>query len=143
VAEGHTVVITVGPAESSLGHAIAVHVPEVTIVDCTHDLGLLLRVVDAARIVVCGDTGIAHVATAVRTPSVVLFGPQSPARWGPPATRPWHVALWAGRWGDPHGERPDPGLLELGVLDVLLEVRHLRDAYATLPGAPKVAARAS
>jgi ADP-heptose:LPS heptosyltransferase len=143
VGDGHRVVITVGPGEASLGREIAAEVPEVTIVDCTQDLGLLLRVVDAARIVVCGDTGIAHVATAVRTPSVVLFGPVSPARWGPPASRRWHVPLWAGRDGDPHGERPDPGLLELGVLDVLLEVRHVRESYGSLPGAPKVAARVS
>jgi ADP-heptose:LPS heptosyltransferase len=50
----------------------------------------------------------------MRTPSVVLFGPTPPAEWGPPASRPWHRALWAGRRGDPHAAEPDPGLLELG-----------------------------
>jgi len=42
--------------------------------------------------------------------------------------------LWAGRRGDPHGLRADPGLLEIGVLDVLLELRHVRDAFGALPG---------
>ena len=29
----------------------------------------------------CGDTGIAHLASALGTPSVILFGPTSPERW--------------------------------------------------------------
>jgi hypothetical protein len=33
--------------------------------------------------VVCGDTGVAHVASALGTPSVVLFGPTDPAGSGP------------------------------------------------------------
>ena len=45
------------------------------------DLLELTAVVAAAARVVCGDTGVAHLATALGTPSVVLFGPTSPARW--------------------------------------------------------------
>jgi ADP-heptose:LPS heptosyltransferase len=138
VADGHRVVVTVGPGERPRAAAIAAAVPDVEVVDCAGDPLQLVRVVDAARVVVVGDTGVAHVATAVRTPSVVLFGPEPPSRWGPPAGRPWHVVLWAGRRGDPHGRRPDPGLLELGVLDVLLAVRHVRDTYGSLPGGVKV-----
>jgi ADP-heptose:LPS heptosyltransferase len=143
VADGHRVVVTVGPRESSLGDAIAAAVPGVSVVDCSRDLGLLLRVIDVARVVVVADTGVAHVATALRTPSVVLFGPEPPSRWGPPPDRPWHVALWSGQHGDPHGETTDAGLLELSVLDVLLAVRHVRDAYGGLPGGVKVRACAS
>jgi ADP-heptose:LPS heptosyltransferase len=142
-ADGHRVVVTVGPGEATLGGAIRAHVPEVTVVDSSRDVGLLLRVVEGARALVCGDTGIAHVATAVRTPSVVLFGPEPPSRWGPPPDRPWHVALWAGRGGDPHATRPDPGLLEIEVLDVLLALRHLRAEYGALPGTPTVTSCAS
>ena len=79
----------------------------------------LAALVAAAERVICGDTGIAHLATAFRTPSVVLFGPVSPARWGPPPDRPWHRALWAGRRGDPHAAVVDPGLLSIEVPDVL------------------------
>jgi hypothetical protein len=57
---------------------------------------------------------------------VTLFGPVSPRLWGPPADRPRHRALWAGREGDPHADRPDPGLLRLGTPDVV-------DALASLP----------
>ncbi len=75
----------------------------------------LTRLVAAAGRLVCGDTGIAHLGTALGTPSVILFGPVPPTEWGPPPERPQHVALWAGRRGDPHGTSPDPGLLELTV----------------------------
>ena len=79
----------------------------------------LAALVAAAERVVCGDTGMAHLATALRTPSVVLFGPVSPSRWGPPSDRPWHRALWAGRRGDPHAAAVDPGLMSIEVDDVL------------------------
>lgn len=90
----------------------------------------LARVVAAAGRVVSGDTGIAHLATALRTPSVVLFGPVPPSEWGPPPARPWHRALWAGRRGSPNAGAPDPGLLDIGVADVLAALAALpeRDA---------------
>ncbi|MEV4259360.1 glycosyltransferase family 9 protein, partial [Spirillospora sp. NPDC049652] len=59
------------------------------------------------------DTGVAHLATAYRTPSVLLFGPTPPALWGPPPDRPEHTVLWKELRGDPHGTRPDPGLLRI------------------------------
>ena len=77
------------------------------------------------------------------TPSVVLFGPEPPTRWGPPPDRPWHVALWAGRCGDPLGDHTDVGLLELAVLDVLLALRHVRASFGARPGGVKVRACAS
>jgi ADP-heptose:LPS heptosyltransferase len=75
-------------------------------------------VVAAARVVVCGDTGVAHLATAYRRPSVVLFGPVSPALWGPPP-RPQHVVLWHGDGaGDPWGTALDPALARVTVAEV-------------------------
>jgi ADP-heptose:LPS heptosyltransferase len=82
------------------------------------DLGDAAALVAAAGRIVCGDTGIAHLATALGTPSVVIFGPTSPAEWGPPAG-PRHRALWAGRRGDPHGRKPDPGLLSIQPEEVI------------------------
>ena len=69
--------------------------------------------------VLCGDTGLAHLATAFGVPSVVLFGPTPPAEWGPPPERAQHVALHRGGRGDPHADTPDPGLLAITVADVL------------------------
>jgi ADP-heptose:LPS heptosyltransferase len=74
--------------------------------------------VAAARVVVSGDTGVAHLATAYRRPSVVLFGPVSPALWGPPLRTgergPQHVVLWHGDGtGDPWGTELDPALARI------------------------------
>lgn len=82
----------------------------------------LASIVAGAQAVVCGDTGMAHVATAVGTPSVVLFGPMSPARWGPPRERRLHRAIWHGHTGDPHATRVDPGLAEISVAEVIGEL---------------------
>ena len=73
----------------------------------------------AARLVVCGDTGAAHLATAFATPSVVLFGPMPPALWGPPREGP-HTVLWHGTGlGDPWGAQVDPALARIDVPEVL------------------------
>jgi len=69
--------------------------------------------------VLCGDTGVAHLATAFGVPSVLLFGPTPPAEWGPPPDRAQHVVIHRGTRGDPHGGAPDPGLLAISVDDVL------------------------
>ncbi|MFB3738025.1 MAG: glycosyltransferase family 9 protein [Candidatus Velamenicoccus archaeovorus] len=98
----------------------------------------LAALVGAADLMVCGDTGVAHLATAVGTPSVVLFGPTSPERWGPPADRPAHRALWRGSEGDPHADRPDPGLLAIGVPDVMEAIGDLRARVGAGPGATVV-----
>lgn len=87
----------------------------------TSVMGLAALVASAAR-VVCGDTGVAHLATALGTPSVVLFGPTSPRHWGPPPARRIHRALWAGTTGDPHGSAPDRGLLAIEAADVIAEL---------------------
>ncbi len=87
----------------------------------------LASFVAAARAVVCGDTGIAHLATALGTPSVVLFGPISPAKWGPPAERAQHRVLWRGKPGDPHACVVDPGLASITVREVRGELAALLD----------------
>ncbi|MGZ5127831.1 MAG: glycosyltransferase family 9 protein, partial [Burkholderiales bacterium] len=82
----------------------------------------LASIVSVARAVICGDTGVAHLATAFRTPSVLLFGPTSPAAWGPPQHRSYHRVLWRGMQGDPHGDRVHPGLAAIEVDEVFNEL---------------------
>jgi ADP-heptose:LPS heptosyltransferase len=126
-AEGRTVVVTGNRSERSLACRVArmAGLPGRAVIAGRTRLLELLSVVASAERVICGDTGIAHVATALGTPSVVLFGPVPPSRWGPPPHRPQHIPLWAGIAGDPHGRRPDPGLLEIQPADVLAAIRRL------------------
>ena len=70
-----------------------------------------------------------HLATALGTPSVVLFGPTPPRLWGPPPDMRRHIALWSGAVGDPHAHRPDPGLLALTVPDVISAVDRQLERY--------------
>jgi ADP-heptose:LPS heptosyltransferase len=116
------VVVTGSPDERALALAVAdaAGLARDRVLAGRTDLGELCDLVAGARLVISGDTGIAHVASAYATPSVVLFGPVDPAQWGPPAGGP-HVALArpADRRGAPFADDPDPALLAIDVDDVL------------------------
>lgn len=110
--DGHQVVITGSHGESELANAVArmAKLPENAVLAGELDVLELVALVSDSKLLVCGDTGVGHVATATGTPSVLVFGPTPPARWGPRGVGP-HVSLWAGDVGDPHADRPHPGLL--------------------------------
>jgi ADP-heptose:LPS heptosyltransferase len=118
------VVVTGTTAERPLALAVAAHagLEARRVLAGRTDLAALAAVVAHAGRVVCGDTGVAHLATAFGIPSVVLFGPTSPATWGPPAERARHRVLWRGSTGDPHADRPDPGLLAIDSAHVIKEL---------------------
>jgi ADP-heptose:LPS heptosyltransferase len=128
-AAGRPVAITGSAWERPLAAEIAARagLPGHAVLAGRTDLPTLASTIAAAGRVACGDTGVAHLATAFGTPSVVVFGPTSPARWGPPHGRANHVALWSGRIGDPHATQPDPGLLEVTVADVTAALEALPD----------------
>ena len=122
--QGYPLVITGSTTEFRRCRFIAkaAHVPIDAVLAGKTDLAELTAVVASARAIVCGDTGMAHIATAVRTPSVVLFGPTSPRYWGPPANRPLHRVIWRGLLGDPHAPYVDPGLASITVPEVIAEL---------------------
>ncbi|MGN9779224.1 glycosyltransferase family 9 protein [Micromonospora sp. H33] len=125
---GHRVVVTGNRAEHRLAQQIAhlAGLPDRAILAGRTDLHDLATLVAHARLLVSGDTGIAHLATAYRTPSVLLFGPVSPARWGPPPDRTCHEVLWRGTYdGGRAGGVPHPALAALDVPDVLAAVERV------------------
>jgi ADP-heptose:LPS heptosyltransferase len=120
---GHRIVVTGSAAERPLAMDVArrAGLPPQSVLAGRTSLAALAALTASARLVVSGDTGLAHLATAYARPSVVLFGPVPPAEWGPPQ-HPRHQVLWAGGddyRGDPHGRRTDPALAAIPVSDVL------------------------
>jgi ADP-heptose:LPS heptosyltransferase len=81
--EGRAVVVTGAPSETELTAVVAAGTSAVDLGGRT-SLEELAAVLDAAEVVVVGNTGPAHLAAAVGTPVVSLFAPTVPAaRWAP------------------------------------------------------------
>jgi heptosyltransferase-2 len=78
------VVITGGPADAALADAVKHRMrhPAVVIAGQT-TLRQLAAVLEQAQLIVSNDTGILHVAAALRRPVVALYGPTSSALTGP------------------------------------------------------------
>jgi ADP-heptose:LPS heptosyltransferase len=131
-ADGHRVVVTGTRAEQRIAWGVArtAGLPASAVLAGRTDLSELAAMVAHAALVVCGDTGVAHLATAYGTPSVVLFGPVPPARWGPPPDRLRHVALW-------HGS---DGLRDIAVDEVLAAARNLLGMHRRRIGSRDAAA---
>lgn len=123
---GRSVLVTGSADELRLADAVAglAGLGEDRVLAGRTDLRQLAALVAGAGLVICGDTGIAHLASAFGTPSVVLFGPVDPARWGPPRDGPHRTLTDAAvRRGDPFADDPDPALLAVSVDDVLEAAR--------------------
>jgi ADP-heptose:LPS heptosyltransferase len=125
-ADGHQVTLTGSSAESALCAHVSSLAPGC--VDASGRLRLddLAALVADARLLLSGDTGVAHLATAYGTPSVTLFGPTPPTWWGPAIDQDIHAVLYRGhRPGDPHAAHPDPSLLAITTPTVLTTARSL------------------
>lgn len=124
------VVLTGSVSERPLAEQVAdaAGLPDTAVLAGRTTLRELAALVAAARLVICGDTGVAHLASAYERPSVLLFGPTPPTWWGPPPAGP-HTVLWHGSGpGDPHAAHPDPALLAITVPEVLAAAAGVRPA---------------
>ncbi|WP_233151263.1 glycosyltransferase family 9 protein [Mycobacterium lehmannii] len=123
---GHDVVITGDDSEVDLARSVAdaARLPRSSVLAGTLGLLELVALIHDCRLLICGDTGVGHIATATGTPSVLLFGPTPPNRWGPRGAGP-HIAVWAGDKGDPHADQPHRGLLLITVGRVLAATESL------------------
>jgi ADP-heptose:LPS heptosyltransferase len=81
---GLQVVVTGSQAEADLCAQVAnnVRAPVLNLAGRT-SLGALAALVVGARLVVCNDTGMSHVAAALATPSVVISSGSNVSRWSP------------------------------------------------------------
>jgi ADP-heptose:LPS heptosyltransferase len=118
-ADGHAVRITGSAAERDLASRVAhlAGLPGEHVLAGQTSLDALAALTASARLVISGDTGMSHLASAYARPSVTLFGPVSPSEWGPPR-HPRHQVLWEaapGYRGDPHASRTDPALRAITV----------------------------
>ena len=114
---GHELVVTGTAAEGNAARWLAGQTGARLRIDAS--LREVFALVASSRLVISGDTGIAHVAFNYGIASVTLYGPVSPAAWGPPMD-PRHQALFHGDGrGDPHGRAVDRALLRISPQEVL------------------------
>ncbi len=121
---GVPVLLTGGPQERALvrGIATAAGLPGGRCTAGELTLPELSALVAGAALLVCGDTGVAHLGTALGTPSVLVFGPVPPSRWGPLADPERHTVIWHGAGlgeGDGNADRCDPALLRVPTDEVI------------------------
>ena len=101
-AAGLRVVLTGTTEELPLTRAVAaaMKAPSLDLAGRTN-LGSLAALVQGARLLICNNTGVSHLAAALRVPSVVIFHQQSERdRWAP-LDRQRHRAVWGARGVSP------------------------------------------
>jgi ADP-heptose:LPS heptosyltransferase len=83
-AQGLQVVLTGNHAEAELTHGVAqaMRFPAIDLAGQT-SLGAIAALLKNARLLICNDTGISHLAAALQVSSVVIFSNSDPQRWAP------------------------------------------------------------
>lgn len=91
---GARTLIAHGPGEELIADSIrqAAREPH-PVVTTERDVGLLAALLERADIVLGSDSGPLHLAAAVGTPTIRLYGPTDPAVYGPWPTVENHIAL--------------------------------------------------
>jgi ADP-heptose:LPS heptosyltransferase len=80
---GWRAVVTVGPGEENLARDLIHAAGDSAPIAIPLALGPLMALLRRAKLMVSADTGPLHIASALGTPVVGLFGPTDPARNGP------------------------------------------------------------
>lgn len=109
-ADGHTLVLTSGPDPKELAmiEKIQSLCPRQGVVSLAGKLTLrqLAALIDHAKLFIGVDSVPMHMAAALKTPCIALFGPSKLTFW-----RPWQVngqVIWAGDYGS----LPDPDQID-------------------------------
>ncbi|MDB6367040.1 putative lipopolysaccharide heptosyltransferase III [Photorhabdus bodei] len=104
--DGWTIVVTSGPdrKEEEMVEKILSNCPKERVISFAGQLTLpqLAALIDGANLFIGMDSVAMHMAAALKTPGIALFGPSKLVFW-----RPWEAkgeVIWAGDYGD----LPDP-----------------------------------
>ncbi|MGO4746174.1 putative lipopolysaccharide heptosyltransferase III [Serratia quinivorans] len=119
-ADGHRLVITSGPdpKEREMVARILALCPPQGVVSLAGQLTLrqLAALIDHAKLFIGVDSVPMHMAAALQTPCIALFGPSKLVFW-----RPWQVigsVIWAGDYGT----LPDPDAINTGTDERYLDL---------------------
>jgi heptosyltransferase-1 len=123
-------VINYGPGEDTLAIQVQAAAEDAKPILYDGELGPLMALLSGAMCIVGGDTGPLHLAVALGSPTVALFGPTDPARNGPyPAgdivLRSPKAVTTYGRSSTIH-----PSLMELSVETVFAAVKRRLESAA-------------
>jgi ADP-heptose:LPS heptosyltransferase len=130
-------VLNYGPGEDDIVSSIKVASGEADPIAYNGSLVQLMALLRNAVCVVGGDTGPLHLAVALGTPVIAIFGPTDPARNGPyrpsggsGSTAPVDIVLRSPRATTTYkrGDQPAPSILEIDVHAVFDAVRRQVEA---------------
>lgn len=108
---GLQVVLTGSAGEAHLTAAVASHMRNPAIDTAVPlSIGGMAAIMSRARLLICNDTGVSHIAAGLKLPSVVIFSKADIRRWAP-VDQQRHRCLW-----DPHGTRAVAVLTEARAL---------------------------
>jgi len=135
---GFRCIVNYGPCEELLAASVRESSGAADPLLYSGSLGPLMALLRNADCIVGGDTGPLHLAVALGTPAVALFGPTDPARNGP-----YHLDDSAGVprrdiilrspravTSYKRGDQADPSMLEIEVEAVFEAVRRVVEACA-------------
>jgi heptosyltransferase I len=125
---GLTPLVNVGPGEEELVREVKA-AGGGTARPVDGSLAELLALTRRAKLFVGGDTGPMHLAAALGIPVVAIFGPTSPERNGPYMTPSIVLRSPSSETSYARRPRPEAGLLEIGVGDVLAAAQKLLGQY--------------
>ncbi|MGM3173675.1 putative lipopolysaccharide heptosyltransferase III [Dickeya lacustris] len=126
--EGYDVVLTSGPdaSEQRMVAQIMAHAPKERVVSLSGQLTLrqLAALIDHAALFLGVDSVPMHMAAALHTPCIALFGPSKLTFW-----HPWQASgevIWAGHYGD----LPDPDDIDTNTEQRYLDLIPAEDVIA-------------
>ncbi len=116
-------VINYGPGEETLAAAVKSASGSAEPVLYDGELGQLMALLKGAQCIVGGDTGPLHLAIALGTKAVAIFGPTNPARNGPYPPQPFVLRDPAASTTHKRETVTNPSLLKISVAQVFDAVK--------------------